>query len=309
MAVRPRRRHWFLVIMLILAVYAVLPQLGSFKHSFSLLAKADVAGLGLAAVMIGLTYLAGAGTYCLLAKKSLFYGRTVLVQFASTFANRLLPAGIGNLGVNYQYLRASKHSQAQAVSVLAANNSLGFIGHALLATSLLAMFHNNLPGFHLAKLSGRAGWLLAGLVIVVAAALAGLRSLRRKLEAGVLGVFKQLGQYRHQPLRLLAALTTSITLTFLNVAALWFCVTALHAHLSFVGVLFILTFGIAIGTATPTPGGLGGVEAGLLAGLLAYHLSHPQALAIVLAYRLIYYWLALMIGAVALFYVERRGYI
>jgi len=52
-------------------------------------------------------------------------------------------------------------------------------------------------------------------------------------------------------------------------------------------------------------GGLGGAEAGLTAGFVAYGLTSNRALAVTLLYRLLTYWLALVIGALA-FSVARR---
>jgi uncharacterized protein (TIRG00374 family) len=74
---------------------------------------------------------------------------------------------------------------------------------------------------------------------------------------------------------------------------------------SFAIVLIVLTIGVAGGTAVPTPGGLGGAEAGLTAGFVAYGLTSNRALAVTLLYRLLTYWLALVIGALA-FSVARR---
>jgi uncharacterized protein (TIRG00374 family) len=76
-----------------------------------------------------------------------------------------------------------------------------------------------------------------------------------------------------------------------------------------VAVFLVFTFGIALGTATPTPGGLGGIEAGLVAGLIIYHVDSATALATVLLYRLLSYWLPLLVGAAALVYSQRQRYI
>jgi uncharacterized protein (TIRG00374 family) len=114
--------------------------------------------------------------------------------------------------------------------------------------------------------------------------------------------------YRKHPFELKGALLSSMILTLCNVLSLYFCVLALHIALPFIAVLLVFSLGIALGTATPTPGGLGGVEAGLVAGMVAYHVASADALAAVLAYRLISYWLALVIGAGAFVVTERRGY-
>jgi uncharacterized protein (TIRG00374 family) len=95
-------------------------------------------------------------------------------------------------------------------------------------------------------------------------------------------------------------------LTFANVLALTYSAKAVGIHLDFVASLVVFTFGSAVRNITPTPGGLGGFEAGLVAGLIAYKVSSSHALAAVLLYRLISYWLPLVIGFIAFVDVDRR---
>ena len=121
---RPDRRHLLLLVLLLVALYVVVPQLGSFHDSLKLLRHPHPGPLLMAVAATCLTYLLATGTYCLLAFKPLVYRRTLLVQLSSLFVNRVLPAGIGALGVNYLYLRRSQHSTAQAAAVVAANNFL-----------------------------------------------------------------------------------------------------------------------------------------------------------------------------------------
>jgi uncharacterized protein (TIRG00374 family) len=99
---------------------------------------------------------------------------------------------------------------------------------------------------------------------------------------------------------------SSILLTLSNVLCLGCCALALGVHLPFLIVLLIFSFGLGTGTATPTPGGLGGFEAGLTAGFIAYHVASPAALATALLYRLISYWLPLVVGALALLIAQRQ---
>ncbi|MGC1177288.1 MAG: lysylphosphatidylglycerol synthase domain-containing protein, partial [Candidatus Saccharimonadales bacterium] len=142
-------KQWLLLLLSVVALYVLLPQLGAFRHSLAALEKASWPDLLLALIFALLSYLAAAGTYYFLAFHRLIYSRTVLMQFASTFANRLLPAGIGGIGTYYAYLRRSRHSSVQAASVVAANNTLGLVGHMLLLGGLLIAWHAKLPPLHL----------------------------------------------------------------------------------------------------------------------------------------------------------------
>ncbi|HMH31357.1 MAG TPA: flippase-like domain-containing protein [Methylomirabilota bacterium] len=302
------KRYLVLVLVLAVGLYVLVPQFGDFKSSLHLLRHPDVGWLLTAVALTALTYLAAAATYCLLAFKPLSYFRTLLVQFAAMFINRLLPGGLGALGANYLYLKHSKHTSAQAASVVAVNNVLGIMGHALLLLVSILLFSSpNLP----TALHGRFGgatvlYVAAGALIV---AIAGFVFGKQKFIEAINEFGAQLWTYRHRPGRLLAALASSALLTLFNVLALSCCALALGVHLPFVTILLIFSLGVGAGTATPTPGGLGGFEAGLAAGFIGYGVGGSSALAVALLYRLVSYWLALAAGALAFFITQRRGYI
>jgi undecaprenyl-diphosphatase len=256
-----------------------------------------------------MSYVAAAGNYCILAFRPLAYGRTLLIQLAGMFVNRLLPAGIGSISVNYLNLRQSRHNGAQAASVVAANNGLGIIGNSLLLVLLLIPLHDRLPPMQLGHIGDLK--LIVPVIIVVAAILWAVfyTRYRKQLLRNLESFGHQLLAYRHRRRRLFFGLLCSIGLTMSNVLSLWFCILAMHISLPFIAVLIVFSFGMVLGAATPTPGGLGGVEAGLVAGLVAYHVDSAPALAAVLVYRLISYWLPLIAGAIALFISQRHGYL
>lgn len=305
--IRFNRRYLLAAVLLALALYVLIPQVGIFKSSWHLLGQAVPGWLALSVGSIALTYLAGAATYCLLAIKPLKYGPTLLVQFAAMFVNRLLPAGLGAIGANYAYLRRQKHSRGQAAVIVAMNNLFGMVGHtALVVFSLLVLSGSQValaPSYgHLAGSWFR--FLLLALLVVGGLMLVfGWRRFKRQ----AIKLRRQILNYRQRPWRLPAALLSSMTLTLGNVFSLLVCGLAIGVHLPFVVVLMVFTFGIGAGTATPVPGGLGGFEAGLTAGFIAYHVPAPAALATALLYRLVSYWLPLCFGALA-FIAGRNRY-
>ncbi len=305
-AFQPSRRHLLILALVAIAVYVLLPQLGDFRSSWQLLRHPDPLFTVIAVLFTFGTYVAGTGTYSFLAFRPLRFGRTLLVQLAAMFINRLLPAGIGALGANYLYLRHERHKASQAVSVVAVNNLLGFTGHGVVVLTTLLLF----PGSSMIS-ANRSSTnqtllleVLALLVVILAAA--GLLFGRHKITKAVRDVKTQLLSYRHRPLSLLAALTTSVALTLCNVLCLCFCLQALGIHLSFAAVLLVFTFGVGTGAAVPTPGGLGGFEAGLAAGFVAYGIDAGPALAAALLYRLVSYWLPLVAGLPAFIVCQHR---
>ena len=301
------RNRIILLIAAGLFIYVVLPQIGAFQNSFTIARQADPILIGIALLCSALTYVAAANTYFILALKKLKYLRTILAQLASMFVNRLLPAGIGSIGANYVYLRKSKHSLSQAASVVSANNIAGIIGHVLLTSLLLIIFSDQIPEINAFKPIQNGSLtvlalLVFGIILYIAA------RYNTKYRSKIIEVGNQLAAYRHHPLQLIGALLSSISLTLFSIACLYFCMLSLDVDLSFIVVMLIFTLGVAAGTATPTPGGLGGVEAGLIAGFIAAGVATPTAFAIALTYRFIHYWISLVTGAGAFIICRKRGY-
>jgi glycosyltransferase 2 family protein len=299
-------RHILLLVAVVVVVYLLLPQFGDFRSSGHILVQARPLFTTVAIVLAFATFAAGAGTYCLLAARRLDYARTLLVQLAAMFVNRLLPAGMGAVGVNYLYLRHERHSAAQAGSIVAMNNLLGFMGHFVLLGATLLIFSGKViaPGGH--RFADPLTFMKIMLVVSIILLLSALLFGRSKVTRLLKDVKKQLLSYKRKPWVLLAALGTSMILTLCNVGCLFFCAYALNMHISFVMVILVFTLGVGVGAAIPTPGGIGGFEAGLAGGFVAYGVDPASALAAALLFRLVSYWLPFGAGAVALVACQRR---
>lgn len=306
--VRLNRRNLLNLALLLVLLYILLPQLGKFRSSLGVIRHAHIGWAITGFCLAAGTYVLAAALYWLLAKKRLRYARTFLVQIASMFANRLLPAGIGAISVNYEYLRRNKHTRPEAAAVVAANNTLGFAGHILLVGSVLLAAPAPFSGVSLPQMHGTGYWIAFGVIIFVLV-LAWFKKLRRWLWKMVRSTLRNLVSYRNHPLKVVLALACSILLTSLYALCLYACGQAVGVHLTFVQTLIVLTIGVIGGTVAPTPGGLIGAEAGLVAGLIVYGVASADALAITLLYRLLTYWLALLVGGGAFLVAERRNYI
>ena len=299
-------RQLIYVILIILALYVFVPQISSFHKSWSIIRHVS-ASWTLAAVAFTLsTYFFAALNYTFLSLKKLRYAQVVLVQYAAMLVNRLLPAGVGALGANYAYLRNKKHNPTQAATVVAINNLFGILGHFTLI--LLVLFFSSSYSRSIALHSEHDETVGVWLVFVVILSLGvfGVLFARERLKRNIVTFKNQILLYRHHPLRLLGALTSSMALTLGNVICLYCSMQAVGIHLPFVVVLLIFTLGVSTGTVTPTPGGLGGFEAGLFAGFVAFHVGAAPALAIALLYRLISYWFAILLGAGAFLIAQRQ---
>jgi len=219
-----------------------------------------------------------------------------MVQAASAFTNRLLPAGLGGLTLNVQYLRKSKHTTAQALAVAGTNNIAGFAGHLLIMLVIVVASRGklfselNLPHASMISIVILA---IAAIILLNILVFGRLRDYLYRLSTDV---WRNLLAYRNRPARLAFVLLCSVALTSCYVGVLYLCCQAVGIHVSLWSVFAVFTIGVAAATATPTPGGLGGAEAGLVAGLVAYGTDASTALAAALLYRLLTYWLPILPG-------------
>ncbi|HUD10626.1 MAG TPA: lysylphosphatidylglycerol synthase transmembrane domain-containing protein [Candidatus Saccharimonadales bacterium] len=303
------RRQLINLGIVLLLFYAVLPQIDRFRASFKVIEHSQPGWIVVALGCSLATSFIATGTYLLLAKKRIPYPRTLAVQLASLFVNRILPAGIGAIGLNFEYLRKQRHSQSSAGAVVATNNLLGLLGHLLLLTIVVLTTSVSFSQLAQPHIASAVYWFILGIAVIILVVLAWFRKFRDKLLREILGVLKDIRGYRTHPVRLLIALGLSMGLTTLYSFCLFTCARAVGVDLAFGQALIVLTVGVAGATIAPTPGGLIGAEAGLFAGLLVFKVTFAEALAIVLIYRFLTYWLALIIGAVAWGFIRRRNYI
>lgn len=294
-----------LAVLLCLAIglYGILPQIGSFKGSFDHLRSSNVPYFAVLAMLA--TYFFAAVTYMFLALKPLKLGKTLLMQLSAMFANRLLPSGIGALGMNAAYLYKQKHTALQAGAVVGFNNLLGAIGHGFILICVLGFWREDLKiQNNFINEWGRMALLVMALLLV--ASVVFLKFKGNKLIKSAKEQIQQLVKYyKKRPHRLGAALITEICVSLSYTACLWQSMHAVGLAISLPAAFILLTLATAAGTALPTPGGIGGTEAGIYAGLIAMGQDAKTSLAGVILFRLISYWLPLVLGAVALIFATK----
>lgn len=302
-------RRLGLIMLIVLSAYIVLPQLSVFKHSLDVLAGANGWMVGLATAVFAFTFLWAALTYYFLALKPIKYHRTALVALANMFTSRLLPAGSGGIATFYLYFRHNRYSLSEAGVIVGVNNFIGMVAHVSLLVALYTFNPNSFSRLFAAPINNS---IIIGVCIALALAaltIYFIESWRRWINKFLQSLAHDLKFYKHHPLRLLGAYGSSLLLTITYVFTLWLCLASVGVTLNPLAILMIFTIGVLVGALTPTPGGLGGTEAGLLAGLVGYHVSPNSALAAVLIFRLITYWLSFAVGALTFVFLQRRqGY-
>jgi uncharacterized membrane protein YbhN (UPF0104 family) len=291
------------VLLLAAGTWVLVHNWQTVHRSLQLARGASIGWLVVSVVLMAGTFLAAAAIYGALALHRLRYRQTVVIEVATAFVNRLVPSGLGGLGLHGVYLYRRGHTPAEATVVVSVNNLLGIAVHfGLLAAVTLAY-----PSVWRQLLAGRSvhlPWWLPGILLAIIMAVLLVPQVRRQLSSFMRNLLRSL--HRLHPLQVVRAVLWAITLTITYTCILFATVRALGLHLGLVQTFVVFSIGMLASTATPTPGGLVGAEAGLFAGLIAYTVPSPMAAAVVLLYRLVTYWLPLLPGGVALALARRR---
>lgn len=296
----------YMVILILLAI-AIIPRMQQLKDGVKALTTADPKWIVIAVIGSVLTYFAAALTYVVLARVPLSYLKTLAVQVSASFANRLIPSGVGGLSLNVDFLIKSGHKATEAASVTAVNSLAAFGSYLLLLFSALIITKTS-PTTLLAGKSIPL-WLIAVIlfvIIVISVILWNWKWVRRKVTAFVKDTIGHIIEYRHEPFRLILAVIGASLVTICYVAALYASAHAIGMPITPIQAFVAYTIGTLIGAAVPTPGGLGGVEAGLYAGLIAFGYPPGEILSTIIIYRLMTFWLPILPGYISFWLLQRN---
>ena len=233
---------------------------------------------------------------------------TYLTQLAVAFSGLVAPSAIGNIVLNTRYLQCAGVEPAVAGGSVALAQLAQFCSYfALLILS--GVLAGTSPGASFTP----PPLLVAALILIVAAlvVLVALPVGRRMITSRVVPLAQQVvprvvSVFQH-PRKVATLLGGALLLDLSFVAALTCATRAFGATPGVATVAVVYFAGAIVGSAVPTPGGLGGIEAALSAGLIAAGTSSSLAVSSVLLYRLSTYWLPIPFGWISLNYLQRSG--
>jgi undecaprenyl-diphosphatase len=291
------------------AIHLLLPQVGQAGATAQALQSARWGWIVMVAGASAVTYLAAALALMGAAGRRLALGRTWAAQIAAAFTNRLAPAGLGGMATNVRYLEAAGGGRPAAVAAVGLNSVAGFLVHLLGVIAIVPLLG---AGHAQLRLSGPDlpdNWyVLVG--VVAAFSVAGLihwgTRLRRRVAPPVRDAAKVLASTVRNPRAGLALIGGSAGVTAGYTLALVAAAHAFGVGLPMTTITAVYLGAAAVAAVAPTPGGLGALEAALVAGLTAAGAASGPAIAAVLVYRLITFWLPILPGFVA-YRVLRHG--
>ncbi|GAA4502005.1 hypothetical protein GCM10023191_052910 [Actinoallomurus oryzae] len=294
------------VIAGMVGAYILLSQLGNVDVS-GLVSNADWRWFGVGLAASALSYLAAAFMLLGFVPERLRLWRTVLVQLAASFVKLVAPAAVGGIAVNTRYLQKSGVPAGQAAASVGASQLTGMGCHVLLI--LLFGYVTGSGGTGPSLPPSRTiiiALLAAAVLAVVVFSIGPLRRLvtsrTRSLFAGVV---PRLLDVLQSPKKIATGIGGTLLLTVAFVVCLDASIRAFGGSMGFTTVAVVFLTGNALGSAAPTPGGLGAVEGALSLGLTLAGLPAGTATSAVLMFRLLTFWLPVLPGWAAFTHLQR----
>jgi uncharacterized membrane protein YbhN (UPF0104 family) len=255
----------------------------------------------------GVTYLAAAMMVMGFVPERLPLIRTVLVQLAGSFVKLMAPAAVTSVAVNTRFLQRAGVRPGQAVASVGASQLTGLMVHIV----LLVLFGFVTGSGNAESLTpSRTVVVVLVAVAVLAGAVAAIPPARRMIVGRLKGMFSgvvpRLLDVFQTPRKLLTGMGGALLLTAAFVVCLDASIRAFGGSVSWTAVVIVFLTGNALGSAAPTPGGLGAVEGALTLGLTVAGLPAGTATSAVLLFRLLTFWLPVLPGWAAFTYLQRK---
>ncbi|MGD3105600.1 lysylphosphatidylglycerol synthase domain-containing protein [Streptomyces sp. YGL11-2] len=291
------------------AVYVLLSQLTNFNLG-DVINQARWVWVLVAAFFSALTYVAAAMSLLGFVTEKVSFVRTLLAQVAGDFVKLVAPTAIGGVALNTRFLQRAGVRPGLAVASVGASQLFGLGSHIVL---LLAFGY--LTGTeHAPQISPSrtviAGLLTVAVLILVVTAVPALRKfVVTRLRSLFAGVVPRMLDILQRPRKLVTGIGGMLLLTVANVMCLDASIRAFGGgdKISYAGIAVAFLAGNALGSAAPTPGGVGAVEAALVGALTFGGLPADTALPAVLLFRLMVFWLPVLPGWMAFTFLTRKG--
>ncbi|MFC8733737.1 YbhN family protein [Luteimicrobium sp. NPDC057192] len=255
-----------------------------------------------------LTWIGAALTLVAFSPVKIPWIRTFLTQIAGSFVALAAPAGIGPAALNLRLLTRRGVTTSLALATVALVQLTQF---AVTVGILLVLSLASGDGGALVSLPSTTIMIAIGGLAALAASTLLVPAVRRwivkRVGPTLQQVWPRLSQMLSQPSRLALGVGGNVLLSMGYVLAFDAALAAFGQSLNLVDVAVIYLVGNAAGSAVPTPGGIGAIEAALILGLTTAGVSAPIATSVVVLFRVATYWARIPIGWGVMRYLQRTG--
>lgn len=304
--IRPRA-----VVTLIAGVFAAYLLAGQLADvSFSqVLGRANLGWAFIALALSACTYLGATWALSGFVLERLNPVRTFLAQVAGSFVILVTPAAVGGVALNIRYLRRAKLSPADAAASVGVSQVISFLVYVLLVLISVAITGQSRATNALRphRWEYIALAVVAGIVLVLLAFPAGRRQVFPRVGSIAGQVVPRLLDVTQRRAKLIEGIGGSLLMSVAYILCLAASVRAMGSNAPLASIAIVFLTGNAVGSILPIPGGIGAIETAMSLGLTAAGLPGRTAIAAVLLFRTVTFWLPAAAGWMALHYLQRKG--
>ncbi|AGS71691.1 lysylphosphatidylglycerol synthase domain-containing protein [Streptomyces collinus] len=306
--VRPRTLISFIAGAI--GAYYLLTQLTHIQFG-TLFSQAQWGWVAAAVLFSALSYVAAAMALLGFVPERVPFPRTVGAQVAGSFVKIVAPAAVGGVALNTRFLQRQGVRPGLAVASVGASQLFGLGCHILMLLSFGYLTGTEKTPSLSPSRTVIAGLLTVAVLVLVVTSVPFLRKfVATRVRSLFAGVVPRMLDVLQRPQKLVTGIGGMLLLTACFVMCLDASIRAFgdgSTSLSIASVAVVFLAGNALGSAAPTPGGVGAVEASLTLGLIAVGLPKEVAAPAVLLFRLLTLWLPVLPGWLAFNQLTRRG--
>ncbi|WUA96793.1 flippase-like domain-containing protein [Streptomyces sp. NBC_00597] len=288
--------------------YFLLTQLAHVDFA-TIVGQAQWGWVGAALAFSALTYFAAAMSLLGFVPERVSFLRTVVAQVAGSFVKLVAPAAVGGVALNTRFLQRAGIRPGLAVASVGASQLFGLASHILLLLAFGYLTGTEKTPEMTPSRTVIAGLLTVAVLVLVVTAVPILRKfVATRVRALFAGVVPRMLDVLQRPQKLMTGIGGMLLLTGCFVMCLDASIRAFGGGqaLSYASIAVVFLAGNALGSAAPTPGGIGAVETTLTLGLIAAGLEKEVAISAVLLFRLMTFWLPVLPGWLSFNYLTRK---
>lgn len=257
------------------------------------------------------TYVTGAMSLLGAVTSHLALLRTTAVMFGQSFLNRFTPANAGGMAMRMRYLQLNGLETAVAAASVGLTSAASGVVQAVFIVVFLVWggASDRFSDFEMPDVGTILIVVLAvgAVASVVLYSRWGRRVVRPWLGTSVRRVTGDIGELARRPGKLALLFGGAALGKLFTLSSFWLSALAFGVDMSFpkAGALYMIAN--TVGSAVPSPGGVGGIEAALTAALISFGVDGGTAAGIVLFFRVLTFWLPTLPGYGFLQYTQRKG--
>ncbi|MGW7438953.1 lysylphosphatidylglycerol synthase transmembrane domain-containing protein [Streptomyces sp. NPDC054849] len=288
--------------------YFLLTQLAHVDFG-TIIGEAQWGWVGAALAFSALSYFAAAMSLLGFVPERVPFLRTVVAQVAGSFVKLVAPAAVGGVALNTRFLQRAGVRPGLAVASVGASQLFGLASHILLLLSFGYLTGTEKTPEMTPSRAVIAGLLTVAVLVLVVTAVPFMRKfIVTRVRALFAGVVPRMLDVLQRPKKLMTGIGGMLLLTGCFVMCLDASIRAFGGGeaISYASIAVVFLAGNALGSAAPTPGGMGAVETTLTLGLIAAGLDKEVAISAVLLFRLMTFWLPVLPGWISFNFLTRK---